>query len=376
MAEPLSERVLLWAASGPSIGMGHVVRTCAVAHAVAARGGAPLVLVEDATSLADVRARGLAGELAPEWELVAARGATDDGSEVAIDGSAATVDERALAEPTRSKRGGSPSGARESRAASFDLERLLGSPRSAWLDGVRDWSPIVEALAAARTRVLLVENRTRAREQADLVIHPALHFVPDAWERAHPERVRGGPAWIPLAPEVLAVSPRSERPIDLLVTFGGSDPYMSTEAVLAALARIRFEGRVLATLGGHMSPREPELRRLAAELPQAEIRPSSRDFPRWIAESKLAVTALGTTLYELAHLGVRALVLANFESDRAALAFYREHGPHLPLGIAGELGPANLDRALEAGLARSSAPVAARYSLGCGAEALARELLA
>lgn len=341
----MTARVLLWAASGPRIGMGHVVRTSAVALAVRALGGEPQVLVEDPASRDAVRARGLACDLAPDLGLDAA------GASLAPAPAPPPDVERRLA--------------------------ALGSPAAAWLDGFRDWSPVVRALRARGARTALVETRGPAREEADLVVHPALHFEPDAWERARPDRVRGGPPWIPLRPEVEREPRRAERAVDLLVTFGGSDPLRSTEAVLDALRELRYGGRVAATLGVHMGARADDLRARAARLPRGELVDGARDLASWIADSRLAVTALGTTLYELAHLGTRALVLANYEQDRAALAFYGAHGPHRPLGLAGELGGPALARALAEGLAAlAELPPPRVPDLGPGARRCAAELLA
>ncbi len=306
---------LFVAASGPRVGMGHVVRTTAVAEAVLDLGGRVHVAVEDEASRAFLRERGLEAQLG--------------------------------------------------------LDRAPAA-RAAWLDGFRDWSETASALRGGGTRVVLVENRTPARELADFVVHPSLHHSPDDWERDHAERVRSGPAWIPLRSEVRDQPRARERTIDLLVTMGASDPRCSSEAVCRALDAIGFAGRVVVAVGPHMRDREPELRRVCGD--RAEVRASDAELPRWMASSRFAVTALGTTLYELAHLGVRALVLANYAEDRAALEYYGEHGPHVPLGIVGEIE--DLASRLRAGLDRAaSMPEPSIEGLGGGAERIARRLL-
>ena len=307
----MNEEVVLRAASGPAIGAGHVRRARAVAQALQAGGARARLIVDD--------------------EASAAR--------------------RARSPPRDPRPGGPP--------------RWAGSAGAYWLDGRRDWTPELTELAGART--LLVEP-VAARERAAAVLQPALHWVPDAWEQAHRERVLGGAPWIPLAREVTLQAPlaRVERDVDLLVTFGASDPRHLTEEVLQTLAGA--EQRVIVTAGEHMGARRAALERLTEALPNAQLLSAVRDLSPWMRRSRAAVTAVGTTLYELAYLRVPAWILAHREDDRAALDWYGRHGPHAPLGLAGELSEGALAALLEgpprvqawpAGLGAGAARIAA-----------------
>jgi UDP-2,4-diacetamido-2,4,6-trideoxy-beta-L-altropyranose hydrolase len=314
-------RIVLRAKSGPNVGMGHVMRTRAVAEAVAALGGAPVLIVDDDESARRLRSEGL---------------------------EARSVLER-------------PGWDREPAAA-------------AWLDGFVDWSDELRTLARKGTRTFLVENRTPAREFCHCLVYPALHHEPDAWDRVHAGRVLAGPGWIPLRREVVEAQPEPARDVDLLITFGGSDPLGSTERVLGLLeARGR---RIVVSVGPHMAERRRAIEEAATRL-QAEVLPTGCALAPWFARSRAAVTALGTTLYELAYLGVPALVLANYPSDRDALAYYEVHGPHAPLGVAPEMDDASLGRALEGGWEALRRGGEARIDdLGSGARRLAEALLA
>ncbi|MCZ6597136.1 MAG: hypothetical protein O7B99_05840, partial [Planctomycetota bacterium] len=155
--------ILLRAASGPSVGLGHARRTRAVAQALAALGATPRLVVDDEESAAEL---------------------LDEGFDARVGG--------------------------------------VEACDAAWLDGRRDWSDEVAELQSSGARTVLVENRTPAREGCDALVYPALHYEPDDWDREHGECVHGGAEWVPLAREVLAVEWAAERDLDLLVTFGGS----------------------------------------------------------------------------------------------------------------------------------------------------------
>lgn len=322
--------VLFRAETGSATGLGHLMRSRAVALAVRELGGDARFVVDDSVSAARLAAEGFAAVLAderPGWCAEDARGV--------------------------------------------------------WLDGRRDLGPELAACASLGLACFLVESRSPARARAAAVVQPALHHRPDAWEERHAERVLAGAAWIPLAPEILA-APRASAPdLELLVTFGGSDPRHLTERALAALAGC---GRRIAVLvGPHMEARRHALERLVRRASSsAEVLPSAGseaaregiDVPRLLRRARLALTAVGTTLYELAFLQVPAAILANFPEDRPALDHYAHCGPHLSLGLADEVGEAELRRRLLGLLAAPPGPTPPIPGLGQGARALARCLLA
>ncbi len=315
----MSARVLFRAQSGAQVGCGHVMRTRAVAEEVLRLGATALVVVDDEASAEGLRAAGF---------------------------EACTL----------------------ARRPGWALERAAG----AWIDGFRsDWSADLRHLARRGTPSYLVENRSVARESARFVVQPKLYVDPDPWERVHAERVLRGAAWIPLGAALRNQAPAAVRDLELLVTFGGSDPLGSTERVLAALPRGL---RVAVSVGAFMTQRRGAIERAAAHL-AAEILPPHAPLGPVMARARAAVTALGTTLYELAWLRTPALVLANYAEDRPVLEFYRAQGPFLPLGLARELDDAALAATLAQALARVHAPSAPLADLGPGAERLAERLL-
>jgi len=311
----MSSRVLLRVKSGPRVGLGHVMRTRAVAEQLVSLGATPLFVVDDEPTAEFLRGAGF-----------------------------------------------------EARAAFAHPAWLHEPAAGAWLDGFVDWSSELRALARRGTPGFVVENRTPCREWASAVVYPALHHVPDRWDEIHAERVLAGAPWIPLSSAVRAQASVA-RDLDVLVTFGGTDPLASSERVLAALPAGL---RVAVSVGAHMEPRRAELARAAAHL-AAELLPCQGALAPWMARARVAVTALGTTLYELAWLRTPAVILANHEADRPVLDFYRARGPFQVLGLARELDEGALAARLPEALAAARAPATALD--GRGAERLALRLL-
>ncbi len=317
----MSELVLFRAASGSGVGIGHAMRARSVGEAVAELGGHPRFVLDD-------------------------------------EGTASFLAEEGL----------------DARAVADDPDWASRPATGAWLDGFGDWSEDVRALRTAGTPSFLVENRTAARELSHRVVYPALHHVPDAWDEAHADRVLGGARWIPLARDVRETPRDGERDVDVLVTFGGSDPLHSTERVLVAL---RGEERHVAiSIGPLMAERRAWIEEIARDLPGALVLPTGARLAPWMARSRTALTALGTTLYELAFLGTPALILADYVQDREAMAWYAAHSPHLPVGVVDELRDAVLRSVLREGFATLADRELPRIEgLGEGSTALAERLL-
>ena len=316
-----NDTVLFRAASGPEVGIGHAMRARAVAEEVQNLGGRPRFVLDDEETAAFL---------------------ADDGF--------------------------------DARSEGDDPDWADVPAAGAWLDGFCDWTPRARALVEAGTPIFLVENRTAARALCHRVVYPALHHRPDAWDLRHAARVLAGASWIPLSRDVVETSRATTRDVDVLVTFGGSDPLHTTERVLTALASEDL--RVVVAVGPHMASRRRWIERLASDSPRTKVLSTGIRLAPWMARSRMAVTALGTTLYELAHLGTPALIVANYVNDREAMAHYAAHGPHLPIGVSDELTDAALQAALRSGracLAAGEPPVI--EGLGQGARALATMLL-
>jgi len=118
-----------------------------------------------------------------------------------------------------------------------------------------------------------------------------------------------------------------------------------------------------------MTDRRRHIETLAARL-GGRVLAQGASLGSWMARSRVAVTALGTTLYELAYLRTPAWILANYPADREALDWYAANGPHRAIGVAGEVGDDRLREALaELSLSGHVAPPV--VGLGGGAARLA-----
>ncbi|MCX8156080.1 MAG: UDP-2,4-diacetamido-2,4,6-trideoxy-beta-L-altropyranose hydrolase [Verrucomicrobiae bacterium] len=140
------------------------------------------------------------------------------------------------------------------------------------------------------------------------------------------------------------IPPRAGR---LLVTLGGSDPANVTARVIEALRRLGERAPTALILAGAANPHAEALARAVEGLPHQLVRQAD-DMPRLMAEADLALAAGGTTVWELAVMGLPALLLCLADNQRRNCEALAAAGAALNLGWHAEATPEAIAQALEA----------------------------
>jgi UDP-2,4-diacetamido-2,4,6-trideoxy-beta-L-altropyranose hydrolase len=176
--------------------------------------------------------------------------------------------------------------------------------------------------------------------------------------------------------------PLAHRVQRVLVTMGGSDPANVTVKALDALRSIANHlMEVVAVVGGSNS-HLPQLEHQITSFPcSCRIELSPRDIVHWMARADLAISAAGTTCWELAHLGLPSVLVACAEDQLPIAGYLHEHGYALSLGWHQAVSAEAIARAvtdLSGSPERRAALSAAGKSLvdGKGAERVARTMTA
>lgn len=236
------------------------------------------------------------------------------------------------------------------------------------------WEGPEEPDDASYKRVFM-DNRDMDRSVAEAVVYPTMHWQPDQWDFKHGDRVFAGPKYIPLSRACMeAEAPKKD--IDILLTFGGSDPDEMTERVQRALhigaCTAMRELKVIAvSIGPYMKERD------RAIMSRAHLTCSGDELYGFMARARCAITHIGHTMNELAFHRVPTMLLARKKTDAEAMKVYQHSGPFIPLGINPLMDDDELAAALDVNV-----PVALKMKrteeiphLGEGAERLAKLLL-
>lgn len=296
-----NRQILFRAEASVEIGTGHVMRCLALAQQWRA-GGGRAVFVQ--ASLPP----GLAARLADEGFEIMALG-TKVGGE---------ADARATVELARRV------GAGWVVADGYDFDAL--------------WQRFVKS---AGLRLLVLDDFGHADHyHADLVLNQNQSATARLYAgRDAQTRLLLGPQFALLRQEFVAAVPR-ERPAQLpgriLVTLGGSDSANVTRLVIEALAAFDdLEAVVVIGAGNpHRVALQSMVNALAKNIRLEVNPPSMAALMRW---ADLAITAGGSTVWEIARLGLPALTIVTAKNQVAIARALHAHGSVVNLGEPGDL---------------------------------------
>lgn len=214
------------------------------------------------------------------------------------------------------------------------------------IDTKKPIAELIRTLKKKGYKTILMDNITNARLEADIVIFPTPIYDSNLdWSRFN-GKLFAGAEYVPVAQSFLEMRNKIKQktlqpPYQILVTMGGSDPNHLTYKVVSSLIGLtdsnpspitHYPLLIKVIIGPAFSP-DPSLDALEA------INDESLEFIRGIddlssimAESHIALTALGTTIFELACMGVPAILIANYKADEADMIAFKRLGIALPLG--------------------------------------------
>ena len=309
------------------LGTGHVLRCLALAHEWMRRGGrAVFAMVEPEAAMADrVRAAGASIEMLP-----------------VTPGSSADA------------------------VATAALAQRLGA-RWVILDGPMfgvGW----DAAWPGEARLLRIDDNGLARPfRADLLLNQNLGATAtDYPAKTGPCHLLLGPEYALVRPEFAEAAARgATRGSRIVVTLGGSDPACATERVLAALLQPETRCVEADFIVGAANPRQAALTvAIDAHAPRLQAVVAPADLPARFARAPLAVTAGGTTLYELALLHTPMLLLCTADNQRRTCEKFAAAGAAQFAGWHAAVAPTELARMLAAML--TDGPRCAAFAASAG----------
>jgi len=226
------------------------------------------------------------------------------------------------------------------------------------LDGYWFDAGYCDGLVEGGLLVLCVDDGGRADHyNAQLVLNQNLHAQADLYRKVGPSvHLLLGPRYAILRREfcdaalgetdVPAVATR------LLVTLGGADPEGVTIKVINAIDLVRVQGLTASIVVGGANPRLHELES-ACSRSSAKVRICAdvEDMASRMQDAHLAVTSGGTTVWELAAMGVPSIVGAVTELEVTLLRGLRRFDLFEGIGWFRDVSETDLARHIE-GLTR------------------------
>jgi UDP-2,4-diacetamido-2,4,6-trideoxy-beta-L-altropyranose hydrolase len=253
-------------------------------------------------------------------------------------------------------------------------------------DGYHFGAAYQARLRAGGRGLLFVDDYGHGEEYcADLVLNQNLYAEPGPYARrsAGTELLLGSSyallrrEFTAHPPPARSVATRASR---LLVTLGGADPANFTSTALAALADVEdVETQVIV---GGSNPNRASIDRAARALGgRATVVAAVDDMPARMAWADLAVSAGGSTCWELLYMGVPALVVVLADNQVRVAQAVARHGAGVDLGRSESVDAATLGAeiaklARDATLRHAMAHAGQGLVDGRGAERVADAMLA
>ncbi|OGP21345.1 MAG: hypothetical protein A2054_08115 [Deltaproteobacteria bacterium GWA2_55_10] len=211
------------------------------------------------------------------------------------------------------------------------------------IDTKKDVSSQVHTLKDDGRKVILIDNTST--DEADAVIMPT-----PIYKGAPKGGLIAGSEYIIIGERFRNAREREmpgfSLPLKVLVTMGGSDPNNLTGVILKELKDI--DGiEVTAVIGPAFSTKST-FENLKSGWDKCSFVHNPQDMASLMKNSHVAFTAMGTTIFELAYMGVPSIVIGNYESDREDLASIQDLGISKGLGFHRDIPPGQICAAITA----------------------------
>lgn len=212
------------------------------------------------------------------------------------------------------------------------------------IDTKKDVSGQVHTLKEDGRKVILIDNTSSG--EADAVVMPTPIY------RGH--RASGlvcGSEYIIIGGQFRNARERGtlghSRPLKVLVTMGGSDPNNLTGIVLMDLAEVGGI-EVTVVIGPAFNANRSFEDLKTGRWEKFSFVHNPKEMAALMSGAHVAFTAMGTTVFELAYMGVPSVVIGNYESDREDMASLEELGISKGLGFHKDILPGETGKALKA----------------------------
>jgi UDP-2,4-diacetamido-2,4,6-trideoxy-beta-L-altropyranose hydrolase len=242
-----------------------------------------------------------------------------------------------------------------SQADAEQTTSLARQLRTDWLllDGYQFSATYQREIKAAGLRLLCVDDYGHASHYyADIVVNQNLHATEAFYASREPyTRLLLGTRYVLLRREFrpwyswqrqIAANARH-----ILVTFGGSDVENVTSKAIAALQKVGVNGLEVVVLVGANNPHfEGETKATHNSDLGIHLEYNASNVPEVMAWADLAISAAGSTCWEMAYMGLPSMVLALAENQSPIAASLEQAAAVVNLGSSWAGSQADISAAL------------------------------
>ena len=264
---------------------------------------------------------------------------------------------------------------------------LAQQQTAAWVvvDGYHFDAAYQRQIKQVGLRLLFIDDYAHAAHYyADIVLNQNIYAQAEMYAQREPyTRLLLGTEYVLLRREFWAWQDwqRSipDKARKILVTLGGSDPDNVTLTVIEALQQLPDDDWEAIVLVGGQNPHYQMLATAVANDPRIQLRQNAPNMPELMAWADIAVSASGSSSWELCFMGVPSLLIVLADNQRPIAEGLANQRAIIDLGWHGSLQPMRITQSLQLILSdldkrQQFSQTGRRLVDGAGAKAVAMQL--
>lgn len=199
------------------------------------------------------------------------------------------------------------------------------------IDSSKEVESEIRFLKANGSNVVLIGNDTNAGRLADMVINPSMIDSRNGNVCKGKDFITIGDNFFN-ARHTRTVTQHSNQPFKVLVTLGGSDPYHITDHVLESIMDVK--GLEITVVIGLFSKPSKKLMDLEKKCgANVNFFYGVKDIAPLMTINHIGITTMGSTMFELAYMGLPSIAITHKESELDELEMVKNVGIGSPLGF-------------------------------------------
>lgn len=229
---------------------------------------------------------------------------------------------------------------------------ITGNANVVLIDTKKPIVELVKHLKASGCKVILVDNITPARLRADIALYPTAIFKNGLNWDGFKGKVYYGADYVLISESFIIAKqktkdPNFKPPYQVLATMGGSDPNHLTYKVVSSLMKLKERINLKVVIGPAFLCDDRLDKIEKQKYSNIEFIRDVKDMSSLMAESHVAITAVGITIFELAYMGVPSIIIANYETDDVDMGLLKKLGFVLPLDYYENVSDVDIRKSLE-----------------------------
>ena len=209
-----------------------------------------------------------------------------------------------------------------------------------------EYFDILKELKELDIFLLSFEDLSSEAFPADIVVIPYVGAESLKIQKKVGSQYLLGPKFFPVREEFRTIEKNKTPEEDvktILVTMGGSDPTQITIKVVKALSKIKLKAHLIVVLGSLSKISDVQVKSLLSNFGGSfQVIKDAQNMAELMNESQLTITNSGLTKYEMAYMGLPAIIITNSKKYAPLMDDFASYGSAMHIGYSEDVTNENI----------------------------------